>query len=525
MIYLFQRRVVDKVQVPETINIPNSNGGHEKYVFNGAVEHIGQIDSGHYKLHVQDRWGFCTIEDSRPAVATTETSIQNSTLFFYGKQRFYDRQGEAANDTNQFPSLGLDITEEVDLDIQQSMIMYQEEEARVAARKKRENEMKKKKKNEQKSLATPSTSQSCEASSSVTIPEVAEEIQSLPSEGTSMQVEVNLVAKSTNARRKKAKSQLEKLTKGHEYHLYHPKSEKRFGWLIFGLAGIILTMKEAEVELEQPPQKSPQELSINEFFKMVFHLNPGEIVDFSVIAQKLGELTERQDLTTQSQSIRELLDLDVFSGNNRPWEMLVPTLARRLLISGCKCDNRSENEEYEKEALIQPCPFEVHVPKKMPKGQKLSLQSLIDHELWVESVCFGKCAGCGNQKIQSDSELRIYDGAKGIIFYMNHYPMSKQAKKKNLKIRVPIEEVIRFDNFKNDTNTPLETNYRLVCGIEEAGSDQIFHFKSRKQVVTISNGEEMKLGKMEDFESCKIFFFKNIGQENPDDFDMDFDSD
>ena len=74
MIYLFQRRVVDKVQVPETINIPNSNGGHEKYVFNGAVEHIGQIDSGHYKLHVQDRWGFCTIEDSRPAVATTETS-------------------------------------------------------------------------------------------------------------------------------------------------------------------------------------------------------------------------------------------------------------------------------------------------------------------------------------------------------------------------------------------------------------------------------------------------------------------
>ena len=186
------------VQVPDEICVPKSDGGQEKYVFNAAVEHIGPSDSGHYKLHIKDNWGFATIEDSRPAKATNETSVQKSTIFFYGKKRFYDRPG-AANDTNEFPTL--DISDEVELAVQQSMIAYQEEEERVVARKRQEKEMKKRAKQNDDNVATPSTSQSCVASSSKNIPEVAEEIQSLPSEGTSMQLEVNLVAKNTTDRR------------------------------------------------------------------------------------------------------------------------------------------------------------------------------------------------------------------------------------------------------------------------------------------------------------------------------------
>ena len=122
---------MDKVQVPDVIRVPNSNGGHEEYVFNAAVEHTGVVQSGHYKLHVKDAWGFATIDDDKPAKPTNLTSIQSSTLFFYGKKRFYDWQG---------PSPALDISEEVEMAVQQSMMQYQEEEDRVLARKTQEEE-------------------------------------------------------------------------------------------------------------------------------------------------------------------------------------------------------------------------------------------------------------------------------------------------------------------------------------------------------------------------------------------------
>ena len=77
---------MDKVQVPDVIRVPNSNGGHEEYVFNAAVEHTGVVQSGHYKLHVKDAWGFATIDDDKPAKPTNLTSIQSSTIFFYGKK-------------------------------------------------------------------------------------------------------------------------------------------------------------------------------------------------------------------------------------------------------------------------------------------------------------------------------------------------------------------------------------------------------------------------------------------------------
>ena len=320
------------------------------------------------------------------------------------------------------------------------------------------------------------------------------------------------------------RSQLEKLTEGQEYHLFYPKSETRFGWLTFGLAGIILTMKEADVEVEHPPQKSPQELSAKDYFKMVFHLNPGEIVDLGVIAQKLSQLQGRKDLTTKSQSIRELLDLDVFFGDESPWKMLVPTLAQHSVISPCKCDIRSE--QYEQLEFIQACPFEVQVPKKMPKHLNLTLQTLIDMKLSVESVLFQNCDGCKHGKVQNESVLKMMDGAKGIIINIIPAPMSKQAKKKNLKSKVQIEDIIEFNNYKTDSQTPPQTYYQLVCALEEGTNqtDQTFKFKSRGKVVTISNGEEMKLGNVQDFETCQIFFFKNIGHQHPDDC-MEFDLD
>ena len=144
----------------------------------------------------------------------------------------------------------------------------------------------------------------------------------------------------------------------------------------------------------------------------------------------------------------------------------------------------------------------------------------------MESIRFQNCGGCRRGKVQNETELEMLDGAKGIIINIIHGPMSKQAKKKNLKSKVQIEDIIAFNNYKTDSKTPPHTYYQLVCALEEGTkqTDQTFKFKSRGKVVTISNGEEMKLGNVQDFETCQIFFFKNIGHQHPDDC-MEFDLD
>ena len=538
-----RRKISKQVEIPDEIRLPTGEDGqYQTYVFNCSVEHLGDINGGHYKCHVQDRFGYATINDDHEVVPTNKQSVKKSSLFFYGKRRFYDPIAPDANMTNAFPSLQLDISMEVDLAEQQSLLEQLEEDQRVQTRKREEEEEKTK-----KAKAAASTSQSSRTSTcpmtrarvneegsaasvsgtaAVTlVANVTNEPASTDSTSVQEEEEVNLVAKTPTARQEKVRSQLEKLTNRQQYHLYHPKNEPRFNWLVFGMAGIISTMKKAAVDIEKPPKKNCQLLTIHELFKMVFHLSPGKIVDLSIMAQKLSQLAGRQDLATKSQSTVTLLELDVFSGEDGPWNMLVPTFIKHLEISPCNCEMRSE--PYEMAEYIQHCPFQVNIPKKTPKGMKLSLQSLVDSELWLDSVSFRRCDSCKNQKVKSEGETEMYDGAKGIIIAVNHPQLPKNSKKK--KTLVPIEEVITFNNHKTDPKTPPITYYKLVCGIEEGPKPQekTFHFLSKKQVVNIANGEEMKLGGMDDFQRCQIFFFNKINEPKYHTFDelMEMDSD
>ena len=507
-----RRKIFQQVEIPDEIQLPLTDGGYETYVFNCCVEHLGDVHGGHYKLHVKDPYGYATINDDRQAVPTNEVSVKKSTLFFYGKRRFYDDVGAQANTTNEFPSLHLDISMEVDLAAQQSLLEQQVEDERVKTRKKKEREEKRAKARARTDDDGASTSQNSSTGSSIRPMTRGMSAKVVPEDSSAFSVSstgaVTLVANNNDETKQEMKAKLYQLTKGEEYHLFYAKTQAKFEWLIFGLAGIISTMKKAGQSMEKPKPKDFQKTTLMDCFRLTFHLEPGEIVDFSAFAKKLSDTEGRQDLFSRSQSVSSIFELDIFAGDDRPWKVLVPRFVKRSLIDACKCPNRSQN--YEREEYIEPCPFKVTMPRKLPKGKKVPLQSLVDLELEWDKV--EKCDGCRRGKVSSENELLVYDGAEGIIITIDDFHLSKKAKKSGIQIN----DTIHFNNCQNDQ----KVYYKLVAGIEEECDPEKetlnYHFKSMEQVVTIFDGDQIKRGQEEDFERCQVFFYRRIQQQSPD---------
>lgn len=93
------------------------------------------------------------------------------------------------------------------------------------------------------------------------------------------------------------------------------KNPANFCWAISTLNAVMLTMKDAGLQVDPPPaNKNPKSYSISQHFSHLFHMDFGQVVNPTIILKKLAHLMEQAELTSRQMPIETLIDSVVFSG-------------------------------------------------------------------------------------------------------------------------------------------------------------------------------------------------------------------
>ena len=280
-------------------------------------------------------------------------------------------------------------------------------------------------------------------------------------------------------------------------------------WFIASVNAIILTKISAKVYVLPPPDHIPKEKwSFVHIFRLMFHADPGTIIDVQPIVDKLNFLNGPQALA--SPCLTTFFGLDSLDGDDCPWLELKHTVISKLTTEPCKCSKTKEptvKENIHTQSLMVLELPERKAKRSRKKAPKVTLQDMINSEFVQETK--GKCEVCKKYKLTTRTEMKLHkesclESNQGLIIHLKRSPKREDGDDDDFEIN----ETLELPTDGSGSYSPTES-FKFVCAIQQDGVNKyhVNYKANTESVIAIRDDKPISASNAKNVKKSELFFY------------------